>query len=112
MFNKVLTLCFSDSPAEMAMGPRQPSSRRAALWRRPGHVIAVLVIFIALRTGGGLASDAHGSAGGQGDGPDLLKSDEKEAVGLRVFQVNFHHVEIPFIIGLWIFVSSLAKVGE
>ena len=28
-----------------------------------------------------------------------------------IFQVNFHHVEIPFIIGLWIFVSSLAKVG-
>ena len=29
-----------------------------------------------------------------------------------VFHVEFERVEIPFIIALWIFVSSLAKIGE
>ena len=30
----------------------------------------------------------------------------------EVFHVDFERVEIPFIIALWIFVSSLAKIGE
>ena len=30
----------------------------------------------------------------------------------HVFHVEFERVEIPFIIALWIFVSSLAKIGE
>ena len=89
-----------------------PRIGRARGGLRPGH-LALLVVFLALRTG--LASDA-GGGGGAGDGAkDLLgqhATEEKETPGLKVFQVNFHHVEIPFIIGLWIFVSSLAKVGK
>ena len=30
----------------------------------------------------------------------------------HVFHVDFERVEVPFIIALWIFVSSLAKIGK
>ena len=30
----------------------------------------------------------------------------------HIFHVDFERVEIPFIIALWIFVSSLAKIGN
>jgi hypothetical protein len=30
----------------------------------------------------------------------------------KVFHVEFERVELPFIIALWIFVSSLAKIGK
>ena len=32
--------------------------------------------------------------------------------GYQVFHVEFERVQLPFIISLWIFVSSLAKIGE
>ena len=31
--------------------------------------------------------------------------------GYQVFHVEFERVQLPFIISLWIFVSSLAKIG-
>ncbi|XP_036404419.1 sodium/hydrogen exchanger 2-like [Megalops cyprinoides] len=31
--------------------------------------------------------------------------------GLRVFSVDYHHVQAPFEIGLWIMLASLAKLG-
>jgi len=34
-----------------------------------------------------------------------------EGHGYQVFHVEFSRVEVPFIIALWIFVSSLAKIG-
>ena len=42
-----------------------------------------------------------GHGHGHGDTPEY-----------HVFHVEFERVEIPFIIALWIFVSSLAKIGE
>jgi len=42
----------------------------------------------------------HPTHGGHGDTPEY-----------HVFHVEFERVEIPFIIALWIFVSSLAKIG-
>ena len=48
---------------------------------------------------GHYGSDGHGH--GHGDTPEY-----------HVFHVEFERVEIPFIIALWIFVSSLAKIGE
>lgn len=30
----------------------------------------------------------------------------------QVFTVEFHRVETPFVIGIWIFFASLAKIGE
>ena len=35
-----------------------------------------------------------------------------EGHGYQVFHVEFSRVEVPFIIALWIFVSSLAKIGK
>ena len=32
--------------------------------------------------------------------------------GYQVFHMEFDRVELPFIIALWIFVSSLAKIGK
>ena len=32
--------------------------------------------------------------------------------GIHVFTADFSRVEIPFIISLWIFCASLAKIGE
>ena len=43
----------------------------------------------------------YGSSGHHGDTPEY-----------HVFHVEFERVEIPFIIALWIFVSSLAKIGK
>ena len=43
----------------------------------------------------------YGASGHHGDTPEY-----------HVFHVEFERVEIPFIIALWIFVSSLAKIGE
>ena len=36
----------------------------------------------------------------------------EEAHSYQVFHVEFSRVEVPFIIALWIFVSSLAKIGK
>ncbi len=48
---------------------------------------------------GHYGTDGHGH--GHGGTPEY-----------HVFHVEFERVEIPFIIALWIFVSSLAKIGE
>lgn len=33
-------------------------------------------------------------------------------MALRVFSVDYHHVQAPFEIVLWIMLASLAKLGE
>lgn len=43
-----------------------------------------------------------GTAGGHGGG---------HGEGIHVFTAEFARVEIPFIISLWIFCASLAKIG-
>ena len=52
----------------------------------------------------------HGTE--RSDGSHLDGNGEHENLSFSVFHVNFEHVELPFIIALWIFVSSLAKVGK
>ena len=47
----------------------------------------------------------HAAAGGEGHG-------EGQRHPYHVFHVEFQRVEVPFIIALWIFVSSLAKIGK
>ncbi len=47
----------------------------------------------------------EGEEGGEG-------GEEEEIPEYEVFHVDFEHVQLPFIISLWIFVSSLAKIGE
>ena len=91
---------------------------------RPGHLIIFLVFIVVRRS---FATENDASPHGPTDHPTLdshnvLSSTHKnggakhehghEEAHFSVFHVNFTHVEIPFIIALWIFVSSLAKVGK
>lgn len=41
--------------------------------------------------------------------PDQPKTALRE---YEVFKIEFHRVETPFIIGIWIFFASLAKIGQ
>lgn len=43
---------------------------------------------------------------------DHVQKKEKQVERYAVFSVSFHKVETPFIIGLWIFCASLAKIGK
>jgi hypothetical protein len=40
------------------------------------------------------------------------EGEHKEHHGFKVATVEFARVETPFMIGLWIFCSSLAKIGK
>ncbi|KAH0815575.1 hypothetical protein GEV33_007215 [Tenebrio molitor] len=44
--------------------------------------------------------------------PTPKEPKKKEVERYPVLSVSFYRVEIPFIIGLWIFCASLAKIGE
>ena len=39
-----------------------------------------------------------------------VKKNETQRYPLFVF--NFHHVEVPYVICLWILLASIAKIGE
>ncbi len=103
---------------------------------KPIHAI-VLVVFLLVRyTYGGVDLRARRSANEEGlhdlsrgghhnsdthsthHEPQLRdesgdhSGEEGHAHGYEVFHVGFERVELPFIIALWIFVSSLAKIGE
>ena len=60
------------------------------------------------------ANEGHGQAhANEGHGQDHGEGESHgEGHGYQVFHVEFGRVEIPFIIALWIFVSSLAKIGK
>lgn len=38
--------------------------------------------------------------------------EEHEVERYQIASISFHRVETPFIIGLWIFCASLAKIGK
>lgn len=67
-----------------------------------------------LRTGGsGGYSDTtplNGEDGSTESGVETIT--KKEIKRYPIFVVEFHRVETPFIIGLWIFCASLAKIGK
>lgn len=99
---------------------------------KPIHAV-LLVVFLLIRyTYGGIDLRARRSANEElqdlaintpkinNHGPELhasgdLHDDEEHGDGhghgYQVFHVEFKRVELPFIIALWIFVSSLAKIG-
>ena len=62
-------------------------------------VVLTLVVQNSLELGHYAPAPSHGHD--HGDTPEY-----------HVFHVEFERVEIPFIIALWIFVSSLAKIGK
>ena len=100
----------------------QKSSKGRRL--RPAHII-LFIVFIIVRKSFANESESHsgssehssfdshnhhsGEGSKQGDGHHDGGHHEAH---FSVFHVNFEHVEVPFIIALWIFVSSLAKVGK
>lgn len=49
--------------------------------------------------------DEHGAAGAHGD-------HEQHVEHFHIASVDFGRVQIPFIISLWIFCASLAKIGK
>jgi len=96
---------------------------------KPQHLI-ILVVFLLVRyTYGGVDLRARRSANeelhdlainnadhGHQAHPELHEENEGEGHGhgehgYQVFHMEFDRVELPFIIALWIFVSSLAKIG-
>ena len=102
------------------MTTAEPRRRAFTNGVKPIHAI-VLVIFLLIRyTYGGVDLRARRSASenvetsnehdhGWNEGSDDHQEHEEE--GYQVFHVEFARVELPFIIALWIFVSSLAKIG-
>ena len=103
---------------------QQPGSRRRPHAFSNGvsakHLL-MLVVFMAVRNSGGIMSALAASTGGGSeaghDGPAHRSGEEATEEGhahegYQVFHVEFERVQLPFIISLWIFVSSLAKIGE
>ena len=109
------------------MATTSEAARRRAFTNgvKPMHAV-VLVVFLLIRyTYGGVDLRARRSASEHTDQHDLTDHDgpalhaaagdeghEEGHHGYQVFHVEFERVELPFIIALWIFVSSLAKIGE
>jgi hypothetical protein len=95
---------------------------------RPAHAVILGVFYLvkyavsADHGGKGDAGAADGSGGGGGGGADDHGSGAAAAPGghgaedghhgYQIFHVEFERVQLPFIISLWIFVSSLAKIGR
>ena len=91
---------------------------------RPAHLI-IFIVFIIVRKS---FADEHGQESHDKSGHSNFEQHTHHSGGAKkgeehheeghehaqfsVFHVNFEHVEVPFIISLWIFVSSLAKVGK
>ena len=90
---------------------------------RPGHLIFFIVFMVVRKsfTNVYVEGNGHEEPANSNTNHDLHSSGGKvnghvdhgeEKPHFSVFHVNFEHVEVPFIIALWIFVSSLAKVGK
>ena len=61
----------------------------------------------------GLFKDVRNLAGGsETTDPIGTSSPDTPLREYAIFTVEFHRVETPFVIGLWIFFASLAKIGE
>lgn len=94
-------------------GRRSPFSQGI----KPAHLaVFLLAYFIRRSYSASTTGDDHahgdggsgGHAAGDGHGAHAAHGEH----GYQVFHVEFERVQLPFIISLWIFVSSLAKIGE
>lgn len=93
----------------LLFGPMGPKDRESPTKRVP-----------ELRSGGSSLNQAPESApiftdsATLGVGDTLVKENvsQKKIKRYPVAAVEFHRVETPFIIGLWIFCASLAKIGK
>lgn len=57
------------------------------------------------------SGDGSGATTAEGDAESTTTA-KKETQRYQVASVSFARVEVPFIIGLWIFCASLAKIGK
>jgi len=57
-------------------------------------------------------TDQSGSSGHQPTDEEENVEGAHDKHEYEIFHVEFDRVEVPFIIALWIFVSSLAKIGK
>ena len=107
--------------------PSKTESKRklSRIFKKLPAYLIIFIVFIVIRKSfaNEHEEESHDNSGHSNFGPHTRHSggdkegDEHheeghENVKFSVFHVNFEHVEVPFIISLWIFVSSLAKVGK
>lgn len=76
----------------------------STLFSFPGHDASAVESFT---TNPGAENGHDGAA----DGTHHDESGAGHHGGIHVFVAEFERVEIPFIIALWIFCASLAKIG-
>ena len=74
-------------------------------------LLVSLIFFSCLLTGHDTIAgqSGHGESASHGNGGE---AHGEEHHGIHVFVAEFSRVEIPFIIALWIFCASLAKIGK
>lgn len=63
--------------------------------------------------------NTHGGTSKLGDGSDLLADHSANSSGAshgheryQVFHFDFDHVQAAYVVSLWIFIASIAKIGR
>ena len=79
------------------------------------YLVTVYLRAVRADVGVGSPSGGHAESGDQLGFADSIPTDHSsghKSHGIQITKVDFEGVETPFIIALWIFCASLAKIGK